>query len=290
MVRFTSAVGLISGLFTVEAFRARKKSCGAKGLSAQIVNGDDASECEWKWQVSLKRGSSFFCGGMIVDDEWVLTAAHCMGNTEFEVLAGEHNLRKESGNEQYRNSKEVYVHPLYDRGTTNFDYALVKVDAPFDLTKGCVGKVCLPADETDDVTGGEECYITGWGTLRSGGSQPDILQEAKVTILSNAACRKTGYSASQITDVMLCAQGKATNGSITDACQGDSGGPLVCQTGGTWSIYGATSWGRGCAGANFPGVWARVAKVLPWIDDVMSGNAPPPPPPPACRRRLLCLR
>merc|ERR1712060_684087 len=87
------------------------------------------------------------------------------------------------------------------------------------------------------------------------------------------------YTSSDIDSSMLCAQGRNSNGQITDACQGDSGGPLVCNIGGQWAIYGATSWGYGCAGANYPGVWSRVHTELAWIDSVM--NAPTPAPTPA---------
>merc|ERR1719412_1098668 len=137
----------------------------------------------------------------------------------------------------------------------------------------CVGTVCLPSQ---DVAPGSSCWITGWGRLQSGGKHPRILQEAQVSVLSNQECKNTGYRSSQITDSMLCAQGKNRNGQITDACQGDSGGPLVCESSGTWTVFGATSWGRGCAGENYPGVWARVHEALDWIGETMA-NPPAPP-------------
>merc|ERR1719454_718764 len=149
---------------------------------------------------------------------------------------------------------------------------------------GCVGTVCLPG--ANDVAPGSTCWITGWGTLSSGGSSPNVLQEAAVQVLSNQECKDTGYSSSQITDSMLCAQGRNSNGGITDACQGDSGGPLVCQQGGQFVIQGATSWGYGCAGATAPGVWARVWNQLDWIQSTAYTGPPtpapptPPPPPP----------
>merc|ERR1711933_637592 len=107
---------------------------------------------------------------------------------------------------------------------------------------------------------------------------PAILQEAKVNVLSNEQCKETGYRASQITDSMLCAQGKdPKTGAIRDACQGDSGGPLVCESDGAWTVYGATSWGRGCAGKDYPGIWARVHEALGWIDETLEANQGPVP-------------
>jgi trypsin len=278
MMRAVIAAALVS--FTVGFRQARKvnasASCGAKGgrstpdeVGIQIVNGQPAEECEWKWQVGLRQGpgSMPFCGGMLIAADWVLSAAHCMGLRSFQVVAGDHKPLATSGNEQVRNMAQKYSHPRYSSRTMNFDLALVKLDRPMDLN-GCVGTVCLP-QRGSDVAPGSSCWITGWGTLRAGGSQPSTLQEGKVEVLSNAACKQTSYSSSSILDSMVCAQGKTSTGAIVDACQGDSGGPLVCESGGAWTVYGATSWGIGCAGRTYPGIWARVHEGLDWIDSTM---------------------
>merc|ERR1719384_2753157 len=212
-----------------------QSQCGLTGQSIQstpnisIVNGDEAKECAWKWQVGLKSSSSGrpWCGGMLITPEWVLTAAHCLegeSQSGVWVVAGEHNVRERSGNEQTVRSAKWINHPRYNTRSNDFDIGLIKLQTPMEMT-GCVGTVCLPAA---DVAPGTKCMISGWGTLSSGGSSPTILQQAEVTVMSNEECRSTSYSSSQITDSMLCAQGKRSNGAITDACQGDSGGPLVC--------------------------------------------------------------
>jgi len=207
----------------------------------------------------------------------VLTAAHCLaGESRINVIAGEYDTQATSGNEQERWSSKIVSHPDYNSRTTSYDYGLVKLESPVSFGS-CVGAVNLPSG---DVVSGESCWITGWGTLSSGGSSPRVLQEAQVTVLSNTECtRDYGYSSSDIDESMLCAQGRTSSGAITDACQGDSGGPLVCKSGGQWVIHGATSWGYGCAGATYPGVWARVYKELDWIEFVMS-EAPAPTPAP----------
>lgn len=249
-------------------------SCGAIGASLlagpnmSIVNGDDAKECAYKWQVGLKSSASGrpWCGGMLISPEWVLTAAHCLEGepqTGIYVIAGEYNVRSRSGNEQTIRSSQWKMHPSYNRRSSAWDIGLIKLASPMEMNS-CVGTVCLP---TTDVAPGSKCVISGWGTLSSGGSSPTILQEAEVTVLSNQECRNTGYSSRQITDDMLCAQGRNSAGQVTDACQGDSGGPLVCESAGSWTLYGATSWGRGCASARYPGVWSRVYASLDWIDE-----------------------
>lgn len=282
MSRLTSAILLACGV--AEGARIRRHnasaSCGLKGASVgtQIVGGEDADQCEWKWQVGLTRSSSPslpFCGGMLISDEWVLTAAHCCSEPNFYVVAGDWKPKTTSGYVQKIYAAEVWRHPAYSSSPTSHDFALVKLSSPVTFSD-CVGSVCLP---TEDVAPGSRCWITGWGTLQAGGSQPNTLQEVNVDIISNADCvNKFGYSSSQIDDSMICAQGRNAAGEVTDACQGDSGGPLVCESGGSWAIYGATSWGRGCAGANYPGIWARVFYVSDWIDAVMAGTYTTPKP------------
>merc|ERR1719225_2066230 len=261
----------------------QQSACGARPagpdpfgneVGAQIVNGRDAGVGDWPWQISLGG-----CGATIISPEWVLSAAHC-GNPGT-AYAGLHN-RTQTSSGQARSIVENKKHPLY-RSQTSYDndLMLLRVDPPFDFGPG-VGAACLP---DVSVAAGTECWITGWGTLSSGGSRPSILQEAAVDIKTNEQCN-SDYSG-EITDDMICANGN-NNGGTTDACQGDSGGPLVCEKGGFWYVEGATSWGYGCANPLYPGVWARVAYNIEWVSQE-SGvpsffpfptPAPPPTPPP----------
>jgi len=280
-------VALFVALFAaVEGARIQKRrssslaSCGGKGAGfavasnetgISIVNGEPAKQCEWKWQVGLRSQKSLpaSCGGMLISRDWVLTAAHCIGGGRINIVAGKYNLYSKDSSEQNRWSKDIIVHPSYSSSTMEWDMALIKLESPMEMSE-CVGSVCLP-EQGADVAPGTNCFITGWGTLRSGGLfQPRQLQQGEVTILSNEACKKTDYSSDEIRPSMLCAQGRNANG-IVDACQGDSGGPLVCESASGWTLYGATSWGYGCAGENLPGVWARVHEGLGWIDETM-GN------------------
>ena len=159
------------------------------------------------------------------------------------------------------------MHESYNDPTSlAHDIALLKLKTVATLG-GVVGTVCLP-DVNHPLLEGKRCYITGWGTLSSGGSQPDYLQEALVPIVSKQKC-ETAYGANNIHASMVCA-GLDAGG--VDSCQGDSGGPMVCEFGGRWFIEGATSWGHGCAAAGKYGVYAKVRYLKTWIENKMNSN------------------
>jgi secreted trypsin-like serine protease len=229
----------------------------------------------WPWQIvlCLKSGwtggkCSLECGGSIIDNAWVMTAAHCIEGSEhqpskFKVRAGvfEHSDNTEPG-EQFVNVAAIYKNPKYNHPEYAYDIALLKIDPPINFTDH-IQPVCLPSSDTDVVKEGNSAWMTGWGATREGGSIPTKLHQVQIPFVSQQYC-DSAYQGEVDDSTMFCA-GEEPQGGL-DTCQGDSGGPVVVQDGkGKWFCYGITSWGDGCAEPNEPGVYSRVASYCDFI-------------------------
>ncbi|XP_044616908.2 chymotrypsinogen 2-like [Equus asinus] len=231
------------------------------GLS-RIVNGEDAVPSSWPWQVSLQTSSGFhFCGGSLISQHWVVTAAHCGVRKTHRVVAGVSDLGSDEEAVQVLRIAKVFEHPLWDRYAVRNDIALLKLATPARLSK-TVSPVCLPSANAS-FPAGSLCATTGWGKTRHNASKtPDKLQQAVLPLLSNTDCKK--YWGSKIANSMVCA-----GASGVSSCMGDSGGPLVCQKDGTWTLVGIVSWGSSRCLPSSPGVYARVTEFIPWVQEVL---------------------
>ncbi|KAL6489405.1 hypothetical protein MHYP_G00031460 [Metynnis hypsauchen] len=224
----------------------------------KIIGGYECPAHSVPYMASLNIGYHF-CGGSLINELWVVSAAHCY-KSSFKVYLGEHNLDVDEGTEQVISSSTVIKHSSYSSFTLNNDIMLVKLISPATLNS-YVSLVPLPSSFPSDGTG---CLVSGWGnTLTSGTNYPSTLMCLDIPILSDSTCR-SAYPF-QITSSMFCA-GFMAGGK--DSCQGDSGGPVVCNG----VLQGIVSWGYGCAQKNKPGVYTKVYNFISWITNTMSKN------------------
>lgn len=249
-------------------------------LSTRVVGGDDSNDGDWPWMVSVFAGD-FFCGGSLIDEDTVMTAAHCLhdeNNDEIDasdifVVVDEYDL-EQIDTRDFSPISRTYIHSGYDPepGVSSNDIALLRLRrsetdvTPVERLSASFTTAAIAAQF--DVT------ILGWGSTVGydvGESvipnYPDILQEATLPLKTNSQCASV-YGSTFDRTTMLCA-GEDDGG--IDACQGDSGGPLVYNNGGAWQQIGIVSFGSGCASAEFPGVYARVATYEDWIDNFLNG-------------------
>ncbi|KXJ86523.1 trypsin-like cysteine/serine peptidase domain-containing protein [Microdochium bolleyi] len=226
----------------------------------QIVGGEAASAGDFPFIVSLGRsGGSHFCGGVLLNANTVVTAAHCsVGQSASSVTVRAGSLNRSSGGTLVGVS-QILVNPTYSASGTNNDVALWRLSTPI-AASGSIGYVTLPAQGSDPA-GGVSATTAGWGTTSEGGSSlPTALRKVTVPVVSRTTCA-SAYGGSRITSSMICA-GLPAGGK--DSCQGDSGGPIVETASKT--LIGLVSWGDGCARANKYGVYTRVGNFVTWIN------------------------
>uniref|UniRef100_A0A8C3UVZ5 Coagulation factor IX n=1 Tax=Catharus ustulatus TaxID=91951 RepID=A0A8C3UVZ5_CATUS len=232
----------------------------------RVVGGEDSVKGGVPWQVLLVSGEGLgFCGGSIINEKWVVTAAHCLkpGYTDnLTVVAGEHDVTSDDHTEQRRRVVRLLPHPTYDASVNEYhnDIALLELEQPLTLNS-YVTPICLGSREfTNALLKQGVGTVSGWGRQLFGGRKATTLQVLKVPFVDRPTCLKS--TSTTILQNMFCA-GFASGG--RDTCEGDSGGPHTNEIEGTWFLTGITSWGEECARPGKYGVYTRVSKYVKWI-------------------------
>ncbi|XP_063285649.1 serine protease 27-like [Pelobates fuscus] len=248
--------------------------CGRPIISDRIVGGSDSTRGEWPWQVSLYFDGLPSCGGSLIANSWVMSAAHCFTLSDncssYRIYLGAYQLSNlQDPNVVSIGIKQIIKHPDFQYEGSSGDIALVELEVAVQYTSYIL-PICLPSP-TINLPEGTTCWSTGWGHTQAGVAltDPKTLQEVELALINRTTCEamyqvSLHYSAQYqlIQDDMICAGYKEGQ---KDACQGDSGGPFVCNINNVWLQFGIITWGVGCAKAYSPGVYSRVQTYLDWI-------------------------
>ncbi|XP_077014844.1 coagulation factor X [Tamandua tetradactyla] len=243
----------------------------------RIVGGRDCKEGECPWQALLiNEENEGFCGGTILNEYYVLTAAHCLYQTKkFRVRVGDRNTEKEEGNEMVHEVDIIIKHNKFVKATYDFDIAVIKLKTPITFRMN-VAPACLPEKDWAESTlmTQKTGLVSGFGRTHEKGQTSTTLKMLEVPYVDRNTCKLS--SSFTITQNMFCA-GYDLN--PEDACQGDSGGPHVTRFKDTYFVTGIVSWGEGCARKGKYGIYTKVASFLKWIGRSMKARAEPQPHP-----------
>ncbi|CAO1429480.1 unnamed protein product [Diamesa hyperborea] len=264
--------------------------CNLTLSSNRVANGEAADLNEFPWmallQYRVENALKFHCGGSLINERFVLTAAHCLVNlpqrTRLEIVRlGEHNLSTEEDcsiddddepfcTQPYQDIKvqSFVAHPGFSRNTLQDDIGLVKLSQSAQLTQNNINTICLPfGNELRNLP--QNLLVTGWGTTEQLSNSP-ILLKARLPFFELNECRRKFQSQNvAISDKQFCAGGEDKR----DACKGDSGGPIqyigVLDNKPRMVQFGIVSYGVKSCGVldGYPGVYTKVSEYLNWIMD-----------------------
>jgi len=240
------------------------------GELGRIISGEVAAVGQFPWQVANRfttPGGSFFCGGALICDSWVLTAAHCAKDaSHFTLYLGSVNQSQsvEPGRVVVETT-EAYVHENYNQFTLNNDIALIHLKEKVSFNDRIQA---IPLG-TDRVEANSQLTVSGWGKTSDASGVSPVLNFVDLTTISNKDCENV-YGSLVVKDGTLCCKGRPEH----STCNGDSGGPLVgVRADGKTVHVGVVSFvhSAGCASGN-PSGYVRTASYIDWIKEKIGGT------------------
>mmetsp|Transcript_12413 Transcript_12413/g.26411 ORF Transcript_12413/g.26411 Transcript_12413/m.26411 type:complete len:410 (+) Transcript_12413:231-1460(+) len=253
-------------------------------MEQRIIGGSTARAGRHPYTVAFLDQVGLFCGGALITNDMVLTAAHCGDiKSYFEIFVGSEYLPDRFGSRkgQIVHPKRGWAHARFSWDTMENDVMIYLLDEP--ITTPGVEVIRVNDDPKTPSSKGDRLVALGWGNTNpdpSYYSLSDSLMKVGVDYIPNEDCkRRTGYVGGQYVDYwsmikggMLCSLDRGKDG-----CQGDSGGPIVKEgldsRGRTDVLMGLSSWGVACAHSTLPGVYTRVSSQYDWIKSVVCNHS-----------------
>nr|XP_023700000.1 transmembrane protease serine 9-like [Paramormyrops kingsleyae] len=233
----------------------------ADSSGGEIINGKNAAKNSLQYMASLQLDGKHYCGGFLISEKFILSAAHCEKPGNISVLLGTHNIKSNQGIRFH--VAKTYKPTDYKGVSSGNDIMLLQLSKPVKYSK-TIKPVAVPT--TDKlIKANTVCHVAGWGSMKTRGKIADNLQVVEISTIDEDKCRKLWRSQrEELPAKIICAGGYGTK---NGACQGDSGGPLVCN--GVVQGIVSFNFGKKCDYPTMPNIYTNVSKFLPWIRKII---------------------